>query len=307
MIFKPDRSMQTIDEAQVDVGFFELHGLKPVAGRFFSKSSGEDMVLDRPDAGVATQPSIVLNRTAALAMGFSNPADAVGKRFSWVRWAQSPPGVIPPDQISQIVGIAPDYSLGSIRTTIEAALYYVDPVRAGILVVKLDGRTVPETLQAIDRLWKRSGQKGSPDRLFEDQGVQSLYKDVITQEIALSICSGLAILIACVGLFALAAFITERRTKEIGVRKAMGASTADVVRLLLWQFTKPVLWANLVAWPLAFWAMDHWLRGFAYRVDLPPWLFLVSSVVAVLIAWGTVSTQAWLVARAKPATALRYE
>ena len=87
----------------------------------------------------------------------------------------------------------------------------------------------------------------------------------------------------------------------------MGASTFDVVRLLLWQFTKPVLWANLVAWPLTFWAMDHWLKGFAYRVDLPPWLFVTASALAVLIAWVTVSTHAWLVARAKPAAALRYE
>ncbi len=79
------------------------------------------------------------------------------------------------------------------------------------------------------------------------------------------------------------------------------------MRLLLWQFTKPVLWANLVAWPLAFWVMDLWLHGFAYRVDLPIWLFLASSVAAVLIAWITVSTHAWLVSRAKPATALRYE
>jgi putative ABC transport system permease protein len=307
VIFKPDRSMQTINEAMVDVGFFELHGLKPVAGRFFAKGHGEDMVLDRPGATTATQPSIVINRTAALALGFSNPADAVGKRYSWVRWAQSPPGVIPPDQISQIVGVVPDYNLGSVRTPIEASLYYVDPVRAGILVVKLDGRKIPETLQSIDRLWKRSGQKGPPNYLFENQGIQLLYKDVITQEIALSICAALAILIACLGLFALAAFITERRIKEIGVRKAMGASTFDVVRLLLWQFTKPVLWANLIAWPLAFWAMDHWLKGFAYRVDLPPWLFVLAAAVAVLIAWITVSTHAWLVARAKPATALRYE
>ena len=79
------------------------------------------------------------------------------------------------------------------------------------------------------------------------------------------------------------------------------------MRLLLWQFTKPVLWANLVAWPLAFWAMDHWLHGFAYRVDLPPWLFMAASAAAVLIAWATVSIHAWLVARAKPSLALRYE
>ncbi len=91
------------------------------------------------------------------------------------------------------------------------------------------------------------------------------------------------------------------------MRKAMGAGTADVVRLLLWQFTKPVLWANLVAWPLAFWAMDHWLHGFAYRVGLPAWLFLAASGAAVLIAWATVAIHAWMAARATPATALRYE
>ncbi len=130
---------------------------------------------------------------------------------------------------------------------------------------------------------------------------------MITQGIAISICAGLAIFIACLGLFALAAFTTERRTKEIGVRKAMGAETGDIVRLLLWQFTQPVLWANLIAWPVAWWAMDHWLQGFAYRVDLPPWLFLAATAAAVVIAWATVSTHAWLVARARPVTALRYE
>jgi putative ABC transport system permease protein len=119
--------------------------------------------------------------------------------------------------------------------------------------------------------------------------------------------AGLAIVIACLGLFALAAFTAERRTKEIGVRKAMGASRADVVRLLLWQFTKPVLWANLVAWPLAYWATAHWLSGFASRVSLPAWLFLSASLVAVLIAWLSVAAKAWLAANAKPATALQYE
>jgi putative ABC transport system permease protein len=87
----------------------------------------------------------------------------------------------------------------------------------------------------------------------------------------------------------------------------MGADALDVVRLLLWQFTQPVLWANLIAWPAAFWAMNYWLHGFAYRVDLPPWLFLAASLAGAVIAWITVSAQSWIAARAKPAAALRYE
>ena len=91
------------------------------------------------------------------------------------------------------------------------------------------------------------------------------------------------------------------------MRKAMGASTLDVVRLLLWQFTQPVLWANLIAWPAAWWVMNRWLQGFAYRVDLSPWLFVAAMALAVAIALATVFYQSFLVARAKPVGALRYE
>ena len=137
--------------------------------------------------------------------------------------------------------------------------------------------------------------------------MQDLYRDVVIQGVVVAVCAGLAISIAGIGLFSLAAFTTEQRTKEIGVRKAMGARTIDIVRLLLWRFTQPVLWANLIAWPAAFWAMDRWLSGFAYRVDLPIWLFLAASAAGVVIAWATVSAHTVLVARAKPARALRYE
>jgi putative ABC transport system permease protein len=307
VIFQRDRRMQTINEAPVDVGLFELQGLKPVAGRFFSRDHGEDMVLERPGAGEATQPSFILNESAARAMGFTRPGDAVGKTFAWVRWAQSPKSHIPQDQRSQVVGVVPDFTLGSIRTAITPTLYYVDPRMTQLLLVKLDGGQIPETLRAVDMLWNQTGHMRPGAYVFENRAVQELYRDVVTQGVAIAICAGLAILIACLGLFALAAYTTERRTKEIGVRKAMGADTADVVRLLLWQFTQPVLWANLIAWPAAFWAMDQWLRGFAYRVDLPPWLFLAASALAILIAWLTVGAQAFLVARAKPVAALRYE
>jgi putative ABC transport system permease protein len=119
--------------------------------------------------------------------------------------------------------------------------------------------------------------------------------------------AGLAVLIACLGLFALSAYTTELRTKEIGVRKVMGADTLDVVLLLLWQFTLPVLAATAIALPIGFLIMRWWLSGFVYRVPLGAWTFVLAAVAAVVIAWLTVSWQSFAVARAKPAGALRYE
>ena len=113
----------------------------------------------------------------------------------------------------------------------------------------------------------------------------------------MAICAGLAILLACLGLFALSAYMTERRTKEIGIRKAMGAGTRDVVLLLLWQFTIPVLAAVAVATPVGFIAMSDWLRQFAYRAPLTPWTFVLAGVAAVVIAWLTVWYQSYAVAR----------
>jgi putative ABC transport system permease protein len=309
IVTMPDRSQRTVQTAPVDVGFFELQGLKPLAGRFFSKSAGQDMVLDRPTpAGPDAQPSVVLNESAARVLGFARPADAVGKTVSWTRWsASTDPTKLPPPRPSQVVGVVRDFTLGSIRTAIEPTVYHVEPSSTGVVLFKLDGRAIPETLAAINRLWRQTGN-GAPAQLaFENQAMQALYADVITQGIVIAVCAGLAIFIACIGLFALAAFTTERRTKEIGVRKAMGASTLNVVTLLLSQFSQPVLWANLIAWPAAWWAMSQWLKGFAYRVDMPLWLFAAAMGLAVLIALLTVSAHTWLVARAKPVGALRYE
>jgi len=308
LVNMPDRSQRTVQNGAVDVGFFEMHGLKPLAGRFFERGRGEDMALNRPDPSPDAHPSVVINETAVKVLGFAGAADAVGKTVNWTRWSVAGgQATILPARPSVIVGVVPDFTLGSIRTAIKPTFYLVDPSLAQIFLIKLDGRRIPETLAAIDKLWRKTGSDLPSDVFFETQAVQSFYQDVISQEVVLSICAGLAIFIACIGLFALAAFTTERRTKEIGVRKAMGASTVDVVRLLLWQFTQPVLWANLIAWPAAWWVMNRWLQGFAYRVDLSPWLFLAAMAAAVAIAVVTVSYQSLVVARAKPVKALRYE
>ena len=117
----------------------------------------------------------------------------------------------------------------------------------------------------------------------------------------------LAVVIACLGLFGLAAFTAERRTKEIGIRKVLGARTRDIVRLLAWQFSKPVIIANLIAWPVAWWVMRDWLNQFDARIDLGPTPFVLAGVLALAIALGTIAGHAIKVARANPIHALRYE
>ena len=153
----------------------------------------------------------------------------------------------------------------------------------------------------------RRRRSADNQELFLAQSRASLYLDLTIQSATAGIGAGLAVMIACLGLFALSAYTTERRTKEIGVRKAMGADTLQVVLLLLWQFTVPVLAAVALAIPVGVLAMGWWLKGFTYHVDLSAWTFVLAAAAGVLIAWLTVSWQSFAVARAKPVGALRYE
>jgi len=183
----------------------------------------------------------------------------------------------------------------------------VDPAQSMFVDLRLTGQDIPGTLTAIRDTWKRTNAGQPFNSLWLSQFRLGQYFDLVVQGTTVAICAGLAVLIACLGLFALSAFTTERRTKEIGVRKAMGAATRDVVLLLLWQFTVPVLIATAVAIPLGALAMTWWLRGFVYHAPLSAWVFVLAALAGVAIAWLTVSWQSWAVARSKPAGALRYE
>jgi putative ABC transport system permease protein len=208
-----------------------------------------------------------------------------------------------------VVGVVPDYSLHTVRTQIGPILYYIDPElnRFGDVTVKLTGQNVDATLASISKQGRAMGLKRPVVLRFYSQIAQALYADATRQTAAVAASAGLAVLIACLGLFGLAVFTAERRIKEIGVRKAMGAATTDIVGLLLRAFTRPVLLANLIAWPTAGWAMNRWLSGFAYHVALSPWYFLAGGGAAALIAVLTVLGHCIGQARAKPVQALRYE
>jgi putative ABC transport system permease protein len=287
----------------VDYGALELYGLRPLAGRFFDRNYGADGRLVDGDA--AGNPSIVINETAMRKLGFTSPSQAVGQIVIWNRrrWSANPiPGTVGP---SEIVGVSPDFALNTRRETWPQILY-VDPSSFYVLSVRLTGSRIPEALTAIDAAWSQIMHK-SIRRRFLSQSLQDMYADIMLQGTAISLGAGLAGVIAALGLFGLSVHSAQQRTREIGIRKAMGASRVDVLRMLLWQFARPVLWANVIAWSAAGYLMHRWLQGFTYHVDLDPLIFLGAGAAALAIALATVVSHALLVARTKPATALRYE
>jgi len=305
---RPDGSGMNMNGGAVDPAFFDIFGVKPVAGRLLDDAHGEDNVLRAP--GASGNPAIVVNESAARALGYANPADAVGNSPFWSRvgvkangqWGRGEP------QASQIIGVVPDFTAGSIRTMIQPSVYYVDPNASFVLVLRVAGDRIPQTMRALDAAWKDASQ-GRPmvGGQFLSQMLDAQYADIRRQTQLFAAFAGVTILVAALGLLGLAVFTAERRTREIGVRKCMGASRADILRFIGWQFARPVLISNLVAWPIAWFFMRRWLDGFAYRVDLGWLAFAVASALAFAIALVTVCGHALVVSRARPVEALRYE
>jgi putative ABC transport system permease protein len=293
-----DGSVLAIGDVPVDFGIFDLYGLKPVAGQF--PPTRDDAALS--SGGIARY---VINETAARRFGFASASAAIGQPLPLAASAEN--GMTLKAAGYDIVAVVPDFSINSVEHKITPSLYYSNSKAYNIISVKLTGRGIPEALRSIDRLWATIDGTTPVDRFFLDEYIQSLYLDMLREAQLFGAFSCVAVLLACLGLVGLSASATERRTKEIGIRKVMGARTIDIVRLLVWQFIRPVLWANVIAWPVAAFLMSRWLRGFAYHVDLELWPFLAASSLALLSALLTVGAQSYLVARNKPVAALRYE
>jgi putative ABC transport system permease protein len=164
-----------------------------------------------------------------------------------------------------------------------------------------------DVMAALRDIWQRFEPEIPFEARFADDIVHELYAADRARTFLFAGFSLLAIAIACLGLYSLAAFQAERRTKEIGIRKVVGATVRDIVQLLAWQFSKPVVLANLIAWPVAWWAMRDWLNGFDARIALTPGPFVLAGLLAFAIAVVTISGHAIRVARTNPIHALRYE
>lgn len=263
----------------VGYDLIETLGMEVVAGRSFSREFNDD------------EKKIILNEAAVRMMGLENP---VGMRI------QKGP------EEREIIGVVKDFQYGSIHRKVEPLIFrYRDFGRS--MMVKIRGGSEKETLEQMSEVFSEFHPHYPFNFTFMDQDYQKLYEAESRVAILSKYFSALAIIISCLGLLGLAAFTSERRTKEIGIRKILGASRINIVRLLTADFTKMVLMAILFAIPLSYYISSRWLESFAYKIELSWWLFAGAAILTLLIAWITVGFQTLKAASINPAECLRDE
>src|SRR6266496_2955852 len=268
-----------------DFEFVKTLGLKIIAGRNFSSQYATD-----------TTDAMLINRTAAAKLGFT-PEQAVGK---WIK------NTVRDSVRRRVVGVVEDFNFLSLKENMDALVISPSEDRR-VAVVKLKPGNIQSDVATVKAVYNKVAPAYPFEYSFLDQKFDGLYKTDIRQQTILSIFSGLAIFIACLGLFGLASFTAAKRTKEIGVRKVLGSSTENIVMLLSKDLLKPVLIATLIAIPVGYYAMNNWLQNFAYRTILHWWIFVLAAVITFSIALFTVSFKAVKAALMNPAKSLRTE
>jgi ABC-type antimicrobial peptide transport system permease subunit len=223
------------------------------------------------------------------------PAEAVGRRFSFM------------DVDGTIVGVMKNYHFQSLRNAVEPLAVVLHPEAVRFAVVRLRPGETPAALEAVKSAWQAVNRLYPFDYRVIDEDFDQLYRADERLGVVLDLFGGIAVVIASLGLFGLASFTAEQRTKEIGVRKVLGASPGGLVALFSREFAGLVGIANLVAWPAGYLAMRSWLQGFAFRAAPPWWAFAGAGAGALAIAMLTVAYQAIRAARTDPVKAIRYE
>ena len=268
----------------VDEKYVEALNIEIVEGRNFA-----------PTEHATDVSAFLVNQSAVKALGWQT---ALGKKLKTNNFGKFE---------GTIIGVVSDFHIGSLKQEIKPLVLPYLRRMPMYLAIRLHPGNVAEAISAVEETWKKLAPNQPFNYTFLDQDYARLYNREQQMSHVFQIFSGLAILIACLGLFGLAAFTTQQRTKEIGIRKILGASISGIVCLLSKDLLKLVLIANLIAWPIAYYAMNQWLQSFAYRIDLGIGTFILSGLIALLIALLTVSYQAIKAARANPIEALRYE
>lgn len=279
-------STTDIKFVSVDYDFIPTYGVHLAAGRNFSREFGTDTA------------GYVLNASAVKALGWKTAANAIGKDFKYG------------NRKGQIIGVINDFHFESMHQSIVPLVFVMFPPRVSYfnnLSVKFAGSNTAASLAYLENTWKKFVPEIPYEYTFLDENFDKLYQAEQRQGTIFTAFACIAIFIACLGLFGLSAFTISQRVKEIGVRKVLGAEISGIVALLSKDFLKLVLIAAIIAFPIAWYAMNNWLKDFAYRIHIQWWVFVIAAVAALLIALITVSFQAIKAALANPVKSLRTE
>lgn len=268
-----------------DQNFFDTYGILFAQGHGFSQEDAE--------RSWNNNHKVVINQKAAQALGFDLKENLIGKKINW-------------GQPFEIIGVVKDYHHLSLREAIKPAIYLAS-VSFSYFTVQTDARNMPAKLKTLESLYRQTFPGNPFDYFFADEQYDKQYQADKKLGGIFIAAAFIAIFIACLGLFGLAAFTARQRIKEIGIRKVLGATVADIAALLSKDFVKLVVIAILIAAPVAGWAMQKWLQDFAYRTEISWWIFIIAGAVALAIAITTVSVQAIKAARANPVKNLRTE
>ncbi|MGH7600820.1 MAG: ABC transporter permease [bacterium] len=284
---KGSDNSQLVNFLSVGYDFIETLGLELKEGRDFS-----------PEFPADTNDAIILNETAVKQLGVPEPV--LGQL---IVWSEQPDTTY----YAKVVGVVKDFHFTSLRLEIKPFAFVITPSRTSLFALKMSGQNLRETLAQIESTWSSLAPGRPFDYYFLDESLDKLYRSEQNFRTVFSAMTLLSVIIACLGLFGLAAFTAEQRTKEIGIRKVLGATVSNVTVLLSKDFAKLVMIAYVIACPIAWYAMQKWLQGFAYRINMGWWVFALAGGLALVIALLTVSTQAIKAALANPVDSLRYE
>jgi putative ABC transport system permease protein len=281
---KGDMQIANLDLYFVDFDYIPQLKIKVVAGRPFSRQFMTD-----------TTHAMMLNEAAVKLFGYATPEQAIGKKFQ--QWGRE----------GTIVGVVKDFHFRSLQEVIKPLSIRIEPRGCGLLSINVDAGHIPATVAAVEREWKKLVPDKPFTYYFLDEFFDKQYRSEDRFGTLFLYFAGLAIFISCLGLMGLASYSTVQRTKEIGVRKVVGASVGQIVFLLSREFLALVLLAFVVSAPIAWWLIHGWLKGFAYRVPVYWWIFAIAGLLAALIAIATVSFQAVKAALVNPVNSLRSE
>ena len=300
MTLKGSQNSQLMNFLSVGFDFLDALGIQMKEGRSFSSKFPADTMNDGIPKGPLDQNigSTILNETAVRDLNIPEPV--VGKQLLWGNDGDTMYYVT-------VVGVAKDFHFTSFRNQIKPFAFVNIPRRVANFTIKLSTDNIKQSLAQLEDTWKKFSAEQPFEYNFLDETYAGLYQSESRfQKVFISLVA-LGIIIACLGLFGLATFAAQQRVKEIGIRKVLGASVSNLVALLSKDFLKLVIIALILAVPIAWYAMNKWLQDFAYRINIHSWVFMIAATITILIAWITISAQAFKAAATNPVKSLRTE